>query len=57
MMRTLGDVLLIYGGTGKTIIFTETKSAADSLLSSEFIRQPIEVLHGDIAQAQREKTL
>ena len=56
-MQTLADILLIYGGLGQAIVFTSTKAEANSLLLSEKISQDIEVMHGDIAQSQREVTL
>jgi len=56
-MQTLADILLIYGGIGQTIVFTSTKAEANSLLLSEKINKGIEVMHGDIAQTQREVTL
>ena len=56
-MQTLADILVIYGGLGQTIVFTSTKAEANSLLLSEKINKDIEVMHGDIAQNQREVTL
>jgi ATP-dependent RNA helicase DDX21 len=56
-MQTLADILLIYGGLGQTIVFCSTKAEANSLLTSEKITLDIEVMHGDIAQKQREVTL
>ena len=56
-MQTLADILLIYGGLGQTIVFCSTKAEANSLLLSEKINKDIEVMHGDIAQQQREVTL
>lgn len=56
-MQTLADILLIYGGLGQAIVFTSTKAEANALLLSEKISQDIEVMHGDIAQSQREVTL
>ena len=56
-MQTLADVLIIYGGLGQTIVFCPTKAEANSLLLSEKIDKSIEVMHGDIAQKQREVTL
>ncbi len=55
---TLGDILLCYGGLhGKTIVFAQTKNDANSVLLSDKIKLDVEVLHGDIAQNQREVTL
>jgi ATP-dependent RNA helicase DDX21 len=56
-MQTLADVLIIYGGLGQSIVFCSTKVEANSLLLSEKIASKIEVMHGDIAQNQREVTL
>ena len=56
-MQTLADILIIYGGLGQTIVFCSTKAEANSLLLSEKISKNIEVMHGDIAQNQREVTL
>jgi len=52
----LADVLICYGG-GQTIVFTSTKQEANQLLLSDKIKKDIEVMHGDIAQNQREVTL
>jgi hypothetical protein len=45
--------VICYGGdTGKTIVFTETKADANSLiLSDKLTRKDLEVMHGDIAQS------
>mmetsp|Transcript_9329 Transcript_9329/g.15727 ORF Transcript_9329/g.15727 Transcript_9329/m.15727 type:complete len:299 (+) Transcript_9329:753-1649(+) len=56
-MQTLADILIIYGGLGQTIVFCSTKAEANSLLLSDKIKKEIEVMHGDIAQNQREVTL
>ena len=50
-MSTLADLLICYGGGegGKTIVFTETKADANSLLLSDKLKKDIEVMHGDIA--------
>jgi superfamily II DNA/RNA helicase len=56
-LSALADVLVIYGGIGQTIVFCSTKAEANSLLLSDKIKQDIEVMHGDIAQSQREVTL
>jgi len=42
---------------GKVIVFTQTKADANSLILSDKIKQDIEVMHGDIAQNQREVTM
>lgn len=46
-----------YGGTGRIIVFTSTKADANSLLLSDKITHDVEVMHGDIAQNQREVTI
>ena len=45
----LADVLICYGAEGKTIVFTETKADANSLILSDKMKKDIEVMHGDIA--------
>ena len=56
-MSALADVLICYGGNAKTIVFTQTKNDANELILSDKIKQDIEVMHGDIAQNQREVTM
>jgi len=57
-MSALADILIVYGGNGQTIVFTQTKADCNSLLLSEkMAKKQIEVLHGDIPQNQREVTL
>ena len=46
-----------YGSTGRIIVFSSTKADANSLLLSDLITHDVEVMHGDIAQNQREVTL
>lgn len=54
---TLVDILLCYKGlNGKAIIFSQTKMDANAILVAENMTD-VEVLHGDIAQNQREVTL
>jgi len=41
---------VVYGGvTGKTIVFTQTKADANSLILTDKIKEDVEVMHGDIA--------
>ena len=50
----------MYGGgsTGRAIVFTETKNEANELaLGDKLGKNACQVLHGDIAQKQREITL
>eukprot|EP01080_Neovahlkampfia_damariscottae_P009467 gene9467-1673_t len=54
---TLADVVRLYGGRGKSIVFTNTKAEANELAISSSISSQCQVLHGDIAQNQREITL
>jgi ATP-dependent RNA helicase DDX21 len=55
--QTIGDIVLCYAGAhGRTIIFTETKKEANELALDDAVKQECAVLHGDIAQAQRETT-
>ena len=56
-VAALADILVVYGGDGKTLVFCETKSDANALLLTDKICQEVEVMHGDIAQNQREVTL
>lgn len=56
-MSALADVLTCYGGNSKTIVFTQTKQDANSLVLSDKIKLDVEVMHGDIAQNQREVTM
>lgn len=57
-LSVLADILTCYGGAqGKSIVFTQTKADANSLLLSSKIKQDVEAMHGDIAQNQREITL
>jgi len=57
-LSALADILLIYGGIGQTIVFCSTKQEANSLLlTDKFANLGLEVMHGDIAQNQREVTL
>jgi len=55
-VSALADILVCYGG-GQTIVFTSTKQEANQMLLSDKIKKDIEVMHGDIAQNQREVTL
>ena len=55
---TLCDILLCYKGLqGKAIVFTSTKADANQIITSEKMKHEVEVLHGDIAQNQREVSL
>ena len=56
-MQTLADMLIIYGGLGQSIVLCSTEVETSSLLLPEKIASKIEVMHGDIAQNQREVTL
>ena len=57
-ISVLADVLVYYGGLHKkTIVFTSTKADANELIYNERLKDHVEVLHGDIAQKQREVTL
>ena len=48
-MSALADILIIYGGFGQTIVFTQTKAEANALLLSEKMNnKALEVMHGDI---------
>ncbi|KAI0562055.1 DEAD (Asp-Glu-Ala-Asp) box polypeptide 21 [Gracilaria domingensis] len=58
---TMADVAKIYSGAqGKTIIFTDTKVEANELAEEKMLVNAlgaVGVLHGDIPQSQRERTL
>jgi ATP-dependent RNA helicase DDX21 len=57
-ISALADILICYGGVnGKTIVFTQTKADCNALILTDKIKQDIEVMHGDIAQNQREVTM
>jgi ATP-dependent RNA helicase DDX21 len=49
-VAALADILICYGGSGQTIVFTSTKAEANQMLLSDKIKKDIEVMHGDIAQ-------
>ncbi|KAJ1913789.1 hypothetical protein H4219_005066 [Mycoemilia scoparia] len=53
----VADVVAVYGKSGRTIIFTETKRDANELALHDKLSHFAQVLHGDIAQSQREVTL
>jgi ATP-dependent RNA helicase DDX21 len=53
----LADLVTVYAKGAKAIIFTQTKREADEVTAALGRRMTTEVLHGDIAQAQRERTL
>ncbi|KAI9596253.1 P-loop containing nucleoside triphosphate hydrolase protein, partial [Syncephalis fuscata] len=54
----IGDVVAVYGGvSGRTIIFVNTKAEANELAMNEKLKTGAQVLHGDIPQNQRERTL
>lgn len=55
--QALLDLLSVYAAGGKAIVFTRTKMFADEVAVAIAQQMPCEALHGDIAQAQREKTL
>ena len=55
----IGDVVSVYrtGVTGRAIIFVETKAEANELALHDKLSGTTQVIHGDIAQNQREITL
>lgn len=53
----LGKIISVHGGAGKIIVFTSTKADANELMRTETIENDIEVMHGGIAQPQREVTI
>lgn len=55
---TIADLILCYGGRNKaTLIFVNTKRECNELMISDKIKQEVQIIHGDINQAQREATL
>lgn len=54
---TVADVVKVYGGSGRSIVFANTKAEANDLSLNSALSKVCQVLHGDIAQAQREITL
>ncbi|KXZ51538.1 hypothetical protein GPECTOR_12g501 [Gonium pectorale] len=59
-VSALQGLLAMYGNTaggGKAIIFVNTKAKADEVNMAVNEFAPCEALHGDISQAQREKSL
>jgi len=48
---------MVYARDGKTIVFCQTKAEANDLILTDKIKLDIEVMHGDIAQNQREVTI
>ncbi|CAG8670562.1 2780_t:CDS:2, partial [Ambispora leptoticha] len=53
----IGDVVATYGGSGSCVIFCNTKNDANELVLNDKLKQDAQVLHGDIAQSQREVTM
>lgn len=53
----LVDVITVYADGGKTIVFTQTKRDADEVAAAIALHMPCEPLHGDMAQAERERVL
>jgi len=56
-LQAFADIIKVYGKGGKTIVFTETKHDANEVALSSSISSICQVLHGDIAQQQREISL
>jgi len=55
--KVLGDILLTHvGPKDRVIVFADMKMDCNELAMSEYIKQECQVLHGDIAQKQREVT-
>ena len=55
---TIADLILCYGGKNKsTLVFVNTKKECNDLMISDKIKQEVQIIHGDINQAQREATL
>jgi len=56
-LNVLADIIKVHAKGGKTMVFTETKKEANEVALSSSISSICQVLHGDIAQKQREITL
>eukprot|EP01127_Copromyxa_protea_P012512 TRINITY_DN327_c0_g1_i1.p1 TRINITY_DN327_c0_g1~~TRINITY_DN327_c0_g1_i1.p1 ORF type:complete len:750 (+),score=248.34 TRINITY_DN327_c0_g1_i1:65-2314(+) len=56
-LEVLRSVCDTYACGGKTIIFCRTKAQANDVTLTSSIKQSAQVIHGDIVQGQREKTL
>ena len=56
-LDVLSDLIKVHGKNGKTICFTQTKRAADEVAAVLSRSLACEAIHGDVSQAQREKTL
>ena len=55
---TIADLILCYGGRNKsTLVFVNTKKECSDLMISDKIKEEVQIIHGDINQAQREATL
>ena len=55
---TIADLILCYGGKNKsTLVFVNTKKECSDLMISDKIKEEVQIIHGDINQAQREATL
>lgn len=55
--ETVSDLVKVYGIGKSCIIFCDTKNEANAIALSSSLASKCQVLHGDIAQAQREVTL
>lgn len=53
----LVDLLTVYGDGGKAIVFTQTKRDCDEVAAACALHLPCEPLHGDMAQAERERVM
>ena len=55
---TIADLIICYGGKNKsTLVFVNTKRECNDLMISDKIKQEVQIIHGDINQAQREATI
>jgi ATP-dependent RNA helicase DDX21 len=54
---TLPDIVRVYGAGGRSLVFCQTKQAANELAMRSSMADLCQVLHGDIPQAQREATM
>lgn len=53
----LVDLITVHADGGKAIVFTQTKRDCDEVAAAVALHLPCEPLHGDMAQAERERVL
>lgn len=53
----IADIVRCYGNDGRVLVFANTKVDCDELANCEELSIMARVIHGDVAQVQRERTL